>query len=59
MYITCFLTVTPGTDFLQQYLGYDNTGLDSALKEKGFHVLNHPSSNYKPHRFFDGGYAEF
>jgi len=36
----------PGTDFLQHYLGYDNMGLDSALKEKGFHVLNHPSSNY-------------
>lgn len=36
----------PGTAFLRDFMGFDNSALDSALQDKGFHILGHPVSNY-------------
>jgi hypothetical protein len=36
----------PGTDYLREFMGYDNSALDTALTNKGFYVLKNPSSNY-------------
>lgn len=36
----------PGNYYLMNYLAYDNTSFSVALKERGFHVLENPESNY-------------
>jgi hypothetical protein len=36
----------PATDFLRQYLQFDNSRLDSILIKKGFKVINKSRSNY-------------
>jgi hypothetical protein len=36
----------PGTFFLRDYMDYDNSSFNTALKEEGFHVLEDPKSNY-------------
>ena len=36
----------PETQFLHDTLQYDNSSLDIALQNKGFHIIPHPVSNY-------------
>lgn len=36
----------PGSTYLHEYMQFDNTDFDTILKEKGFHVLRNPISNY-------------
>lgn len=36
----------PGTSFLKDYMEYDNSLFNTALKEKGFYVVEDPKSNY-------------
>ncbi|HYM93871.1 MAG TPA: sulfatase-like hydrolase/transferase [Chitinophagaceae bacterium] len=36
----------PGTDFLQDYMQFDNSFLNSTLEKKGFYVVKNPKSNY-------------
>ena len=36
----------PGTAFLQNFMGYDNSALNDSLQDKGFHIIGHPVSNY-------------
>jgi len=36
----------PGTFFLKDHMGYDNSLFNNALKEEGFRVIENPKSNY-------------
>ncbi len=36
----------PGTDFLKQYVQYDNSIFNDSLKNKGFYIVGDPNSNY-------------
>jgi len=36
----------PGTQFLNNYMNYDNSSFNEELEKKGFHVIKDPKSNY-------------
>src|SRR5436190_2002842 len=36
----------PGNSFLRDYMQFDNSLFNAALKEKGFHIIENPKSNY-------------
>lgn len=36
-----------GTDGLQSYFHYNNQSFEDSLKQEGFHIVQHPQSNYR------------